>query len=150
MRLRKCRTEKKSTTDNGRGVSFTRWWRGLTAREGANWLDMIGNSRACIEIKNNITTLLDFLIVFYLVVTAESVYIYNIGTLSFCKEFLIFIYFLVASKNPFPIITVGIVAMKFQQLMRCKSICAHINTIVLYNFCAFIICWKNIVYSIVL
>jgi len=45
-------------------------------REGANWLDMIGNSRACIGIKNNITTLLDFLIVFYLVVTAESVYIY--------------------------------------------------------------------------
>lgn len=113
---------------------YDRWWaRGefheviekcLTGGEGANWLDMIGNSWTCIGIKNNITTLLDFLIVFYLVVTAESVYIV---TRHSTKNFLFLFTFLcnhviplffVASKNPFPVITIGTAAVKFQQLMR--------------------------------
>jgi len=126
MRPRKCRTEKNV---------YDRWWargefhevieRCWTGGEGANWLDMIGNSWDCIGIKNNITTLLDSLIVFYLVVTAKSVGIYSYT--AFYKEFLFLFTFLrnhviplffVASKNPFPIITVGIAAVKFRQLTR--------------------------------
>jgi len=113
MRPRKCRTEKTSTTDDGRGVSSTRWWRAVWQEErvqiGWIWLEIHG----LVGIKNNITTLLDFLIVFYLVVTAESVYIvtlHSIKNFLFLFTFLrnhVIPLFLVASKNPFPIITVG-------------------------------------------